>query len=301
MEESGFECSECETTFRKVKHLKYHKETVHSSERTYKCEECGNTYKRGSHLRRHVQNSHSPLQLKCTWEDCDKMFRGQEQLRKHLKRHEVKGCFPCTLCGKSFGKKRQLEAHVEKTHGPFTCVICGDKYTSRCEYRLHMSTQHPEDIPQELPCPYCEDKANIFPSEKALRDHIRSAHVKFPCDLCKSTFSRERDLRHHHNLKHTEIEIVGFGCEICGLKFSSSSNLRVHQKTAHLKIRDFQCVLCHQSFAYKHVLTRHMQTIHGNVESSEDDKASDPSPVIRPIALPELRTWVIESKTEPDS
>ena len=297
MVDSSFDCSECESTFRKLKHLKYHKETVHSTERLYKCDQCDNSYKRATHLRRHVQNTHSPLELKCTWEDCDKTFRGQEQLRKHLRRHETKGSFPCGLCGKAFSKKRQLEAHVEKTHGPFHCVICGDKYTSRCEYRVHMASQHPDGLSSvDLPCPYCDDSSNgqIFPNQKELRNHIRESHVKFPCSVCGTSFSRERDLRNHYKLKHME-EVKNFACEICGLHFSSNSNLRVHQRIVHMGVRKFSCKLCDETFAYKHVLDRHVRSIHPDDSCSSDDSEEDPpSPVIRdPIVRPELRTWLV--------
>ena len=300
-----FDCSECESTFRKLKHLKYHKETVHSTERSYKCDQCDNSYKRSSHLRRHIQNSHSTLELRCTWDDCDKVFRGQEQLRKHLKRHETKGGFPCVLCGRAFGKKRQLDTHIEKTHGPFHCIICGDKYTSRCEYRLHMSSQHPDEATaiDEVVCPYCDDKSKTFSTQKILRNHIREAHVTFPCSKCGTSFSRERDLRNHHRLKHTILGTVQFGCEICGVQFASNSNLKVHQRTVHMGKRNHECTICAESFAYKHVLHRHMRAIHsiGTSSESSDDEDIDasPSPVFEPTpAFPQIRTWTITAPVE---
>lgn len=268
-EEASLRCDDCGAEFRKSKHLRHHIDTVHCEERRYICDTCGHSYKRSSHLRRHVQNAHSEAELRCTHEGCEKLFKGPEQLKKHLKRHEKSHA--CTLCGKSFSKKRQLEQHGVKIHGPFPCVPCGRVFSSRREFRLHMKEVHSSSALSDssvLHCSYCTE--GPFESRELLRKHVTSSHEHFACDMCTSTFSRERDLRSHILTKHMGEEDSGAlerTCKVCGIEFSSLWNLKTHVRVSHENEKKFECTTCGNFFGHKHVLQRHFENVHANLSS----------------------------------
>lgn len=258
--ESNFKCEECGSSFRKSKHLRYHVETVHATDRKYVCDVCGKSYKRSSHLKRHAQNSHSTVDIACSWEGCGRVFKGPEQLRKHMRRHETKDTHQCEVCGKRFSKKRQLESHCLKIHGPFPCVQCDRVFSSRREFKLHISSVHfTEGVLTK--CSYCDEyfSSNSF----EYRSHLRT-HNSFQCSLCGAKFSRERDLRAHVLEKHDpEHRNSVFACQFCGTVFSTVSNLNSHIRASHgVETRTFNCMYCSKAFAHKHVLQRHIDSVH---------------------------------------
>lgn len=80
------------------------------------------------------------------------------------------------------------------------------------------------------------DSASPSPAK---RRKIKSSD--YPCDLCPSTFSRERNLR-KHKLKHAG-EIPMWICteEGCDTKYSDDANLRRHRREVHKNIPRIYC------------------------------------------------------------
>jgi KRAB domain-containing zinc finger protein len=224
-----------------------------------------------------MQNSHSMSEIHCEWPDCGKVFKGREQYRKHIRRHETKASHSCELCGKSFGKKRQLESHIMKIHGPFHCQKCPRVFSSRKEFVLHIKTEHREGVR----CPYCDDATCA--TNESLRQHIKDSHPTFPCTFCSSTFSRARDLKAHVLLKHLDEndELVKGNsskrtCPACGVMFSSVSNLRCHMRTQHEGVKKFECDTCGKQFSHKHVLQRHVRNVHQERRGDSETESSAP-------------------------
>jgi zinc finger protein BrlA len=49
----------------------------------------------------------------CLWQGCEKKFRRQEHLKRHMKTHEQTESYPCDFCNKSFGRTDNLKCHIK--------------------------------------------------------------------------------------------------------------------------------------------------------------------------------------------
>ena len=80
----------------------------------------------------------------------------------------------CTICDKSFPRKKTLEIHLNSVHAD-----------------------------EKIPCPHCD--AN-FSRESSLMDHINGIHQKIvlKCNYCDRKYKWKHDLRRHTRHRHTE-------------------------------------------------------------------------------------------------
>lgn len=124
----------------------------------------------------------------------------------------------CELCNdvefETLLKAKQHYRKVHQTKGYITC--CGKKFFHRHRIvkhvRLHIN-------PDAYHCDQCNKS---FVDEKALKGHIDN-HLpldsrKFKCNLCRSGFTREYQLKVHVRLKHTAKTGEKFPCDKCGKK-----------------------------------------------------------------------------------
>ena len=63
--------------------------------------------------------------------------------------------------------------------------------------------------------------------------------MKFQCTACKSSFTRERNLKKHFADKHSGLNIV-LNCFLCGQIFQNAKLLNEHQKSYHSPSRYFE-------------------------------------------------------------
>lgn len=92
----------------------------------------------------------------------------------------------CTICDRTFNRKRALKAHMESIHEgrTFTCPICGKSMGWRKTLQRHMKS-HEENY-QKHKCELC-DKAFSRPSH--LRLHMtKHTGQKVRCPMCKNGY-----------------------------------------------------------------------------------------------------------------
>lgn len=163
---------------------------------------------------------------------CNKVYRGRNTLKKHLRIHLNIKDNQCAFCPKSFTDRSSLRIHQGRHKGKsFKCSQCGNCYFSQNELRQHITMRHME---RRYTCETCQRK---FPSKTILNDHQR-VHLPdrpFVCKQCGADFKRNRNLVRH---------------------------MRVHQKTDETHTPSLNCLLCSDSFAFPFALLEHLKRKH---------------------------------------
>ena len=119
---------------------------------------------------------------------CYKHFSNIGNLNVHMRMHgssNIGRPHLCTLCGKAFMRKRELDRHTATHTGmkPFECLSCDKRFGRKDKLVRHMRIH---DV---------------------VREHI--------CDICGASFNR-RDGLTHHMRTHTKDETECFGISVDG-------------------------------------------------------------------------------------
>jgi len=257
---------------------------VLENQRPYKCDECGKRYKTSTHLKRH-KKTHDPSYLEqlekreksfiCSYEKCKKAFYTQHHLNRHLKQHEKEGDFECQTCLLKFTKKSALRLHIRKEHPlqmeeslpqhvkqiEHKCPHCNKIFAvySKLQKHIHRHKQ------ETFICVHC-NKTFGFLSE--LKKHMRICandvmkDGEYICQFCKKSFKNKNSLNHH--ITHIHTKPATFECPFpnCPSIFTRKSNLKAHIINVHFKLHQWKCPTCNTNFQRKHVLARHLKTIH---------------------------------------
>ena len=71
----------------------------------------------------------------------------------------------------------------------------------------------------------------------------------FKCNICESTFTRERDMRRHKKTVHGKS--TGVCCDKCNKTFTRADNLKKHEKVC------CKCRRCNKQFETLNLLNNH--------------------------------------------
>jgi len=137
-------CDQCGLTFRSFSGL-YHHQKTHEGQ-LYRCPEpnCDKEYKTEHLLRRHlkVHRDHRDGNLKCP--HCEKTFCRADYLEIHIKRHLGQKDEKCPECGKGFVCKSDLIRHklnVHSAYGRYQCPDCGKRLRSNTSLNRHRQSR----------------------------------------------------------------------------------------------------------------------------------------------------------------
>ncbi|XP_071792029.1 uncharacterized protein [Asterias amurensis] len=115
-EEKRFICDVCQKAFRQKIHLIAHM-TTHTGEKLLKCPFCELTFATHSTLRQH-RYSHETTDQEFECEKCERKFKNQRILQKHVKTHSWKRDYQCSSCNKGFFTRYHAKRHYQNCKGP---------------------------------------------------------------------------------------------------------------------------------------------------------------------------------------
>merc|ERR1711874_686916 len=153
-------------------------------------------------------------ELKC--DKCDKTFKTQHSLDRHMRSHLGIKTSSCTVCGKTFVDSTRLKQHmwIHAGYKAFKCEICEKEFRHKSHLKSHISSFHPELKEKE--------------------------GENYQCNLCEKSFPYQYKLNYHMTW-HAAQEVSGivkpkiekstfFLCSICQEQFESLDDLTAHAR-----------------------------------------------------------------------
>ena len=129
-----------------------------------KIEDCQKIFKTNQELIEH-RKSHTQIHT-CPIEGCNKSFKEITNLRKHHKHHfptEKRYFCPFEGCGKCFTASYNLTIHYRIHIGkkPYKCQKCGKGFFDKANYKYHISSKHLNINTKKLICQHknCKHKS----------------------------------------------------------------------------------------------------------------------------------------------
>lgn len=192
-----------------------------------------------NHMNVHIKNNPKMAKnkevIECAWNACNTKYATQTKLADHIKTHTKEKIMGCTSCNRLFSNK-----------------------TKFCDHRRRQKTQ----LSTALQTYQCSQCVKLFPTERLLRDHIRSHVNHYKCTMCDMTCSKPSILAKHIRFKH--IDFKPYKCSKCDKRFVEKYNLNTHLKT-HEEENPLKCYLCDFECRSKVGMDNHCVKMHGSV------------------------------------
>lgn len=142
-----------------------------------KIEDCQKLFKTNQELIEH-QKTHTQIHT-CPINGCNKSFKEIINLRKHYKHHfptEKRYVCPFEGCGKSFTASYNLTIHYRIHIGkkPYKCQKCGKCFFDRANYKYHITSKHININSKKLICQHknCNHKSKSIKQKLMHHDKL---------------------------------------------------------------------------------------------------------------------------------
>ncbi|OXA45150.1 oocyte zinc finger protein XlCOF14 [Folsomia candida] len=224
-----------------------------SNDKQPSCDTCHQVFFTLGTLRRHIAVIHSTMErprFPCSFPGCSKTYLYKRHILEHVKIDHAKNPvrFPCTLCGKEFKTRTELERHIptHTTEKPYNCATCGRSYANRGNMISHQKTHLEKSTRPVSKCHVCPQ---TFLSSRGLQYHIRAVHESrrdHPCEFCDKRLSTPASLKRHVGVMHVMNKGLIRSCDKCEYKSYLIDNLARH-RMRHNPARH-ECYFCRKKF-----------------------------------------------------
>ena len=113
------------------------------------------------------------IMITCKEEKCGKQFTSAYNYQLHVKRHQQRFSFVCSICGKGFMNRNHHQNH-SYTHlkdKPFPCPVCNKRFLTKSNLQRHRLTCR--KIVRNHQCIVCGKR---FLNESNLLKHRTNSH-----------------------------------------------------------------------------------------------------------------------------
>lgn len=130
------------------------------------CSLCQKSFKFQSFLNRHMTLHTGERQHKCTM--CDKSFTRKSNLDTHMITHTSLKPHKCSECAKCFVKKSHLKRHmlIHTGEKPYECTVCPKTFSLKAHLKIHLLT-HTGERPHK-----CTECNKTFTRITRLNSHM---------------------------------------------------------------------------------------------------------------------------------
>ncbi|XP_073813943.1 transcription factor grauzone-like [Musca autumnalis] len=175
-EQWEFVCPQCPTSiFASSYLLKVHTSMRHKRSK-HVCHVCAKEIRDKTTFEKHVRShfGETTPRLQCPYPGCESWLKDEDNLRKHMKRHNLEGItYRCEICDKVYKNRVGLTNHKRYSHtmsANFKCEQCDRSFKKAIALREHM-TQHTGETLYK--CPFC---TRTFNSNANMHAHKKRAH-----------------------------------------------------------------------------------------------------------------------------
>jgi DNA-directed RNA polymerase subunit RPC12/RpoP len=118
---------------------------------------------------------------------CDKTFKLQRLMNRHMKNHSNVKRYLCTFCQKGFNDAFDLKRHTRTHTGvrPFQCDHCERRFTQRCSLESHLNKVHQVKLiygykERRAKLYVCEDCGCTTENPEQHLEHLKDKHPNSP-------------------------------------------------------------------------------------------------------------------------
>lgn len=240
---------------------------LHSNNGNYTCHECNKMFQGIRELRRHEMTHRNP-NYQCRY--CQKLFKTQQYCRSHMITHLKQ-----LMRTDQPNETESIQTLVQ--NNPQSEIIIQDikipkklKKNTKKPKEIEMMITNEENIKLRYSCLKCSKK---FRYNAWLKKHVKERHaadgnsISYPCNICHKEFTTNQTLKNHLLSHRKDIEPKPATCQclVCGKLYSNKKTLNVHLRI-HTEDRPFKCEIdsCGKSFRTSGHLIQHQKASHKN-------------------------------------
>ena len=129
--------------------------------------------------------------------------------------------------------KDDMKQHKNSFHEGrrYDCNLCNKSFIAKISLKNHISKIHNGESPKQIGCDQC---TKVFVTTTGLRIHKMSHQgIRESCSFCDMTLSNKRELKKHISTIHSSTSEKHL-CDLCKKSFTTEKNKKTHFRRAHL-------------------------------------------------------------------